>query len=655
MQKGGEAEPNNNTQNLIIEPFHHHNLVYQSQYSLIMSHARKFHEPGVGSRTGMQVAGDPYDLDAFFQAGRKALIGSHRSSIARSSISSIASRPSIANSKKSSITSARPSIISNVGGSSMLIEESSAPSPRSTLRKPVTRRQSTTYGTSSSFVYENEPQYDDDDYENRDPDATSTNINESKSTYLRSISSKRSKSVLSSPRSISDMSIESGSKSGFRSSIIRESTIEEDEEDVPIVSSSPMRPPPISETTYVSERSMQIQRSLSRLDTESPASVRMASEPPPMSSSPAALPLLSDVYDVEPEYVSDDVDSSSRRRSILSEKSSNVSVRISPVKPVKQKKAPKKRRKYLDDDDDDDDDDDGTYGAKKQIKTKTKIVDGVVIEKIPSSHHRKRAESQESEEGIRRGSRYRYKPLEYWRGERAKFGRLSLPKIREDADQSGSIGDSTIDADAFEDGVMAAPPPVAVLKEIIRIPRAEGEGTFSGLKLPKKKAVGEVKSTSRKASTPSAELDPTRPTRNVEDGWDKETETHAKVFDVFTESEIDKQIACTSDQLRPRMAVGCTFGFEKVFVVEDFMATGVLFLLVKGQKPLKNSKDNYYTFTVLEGCVEVQVHHSTFTIAPQGMFFVPRGNDYSIKNISKRVARLAFTQGKSIGGTTTSK
>jgi len=150
-------------------------------------------------------------------------------------------------------------------------------------------------------------------------------------------------------------------------------------------------------------------------------------------------------------------------------------------------------------------------------------------------------------------------------------------------------------------------------------------------------------------------LDPTRPTRNVEDGWDKETETHAKVFDVFTESEIDKQIACTSDQLRPRMAVGCTFGFEKVFVVEDFMATGVLFLLVKGQKPLKNSKDNYYTFTVLEGCVEVQVHHSTFTIAPQGMFFVPRGNDYSIKNISKRVARLAFTQGKSIGGTTTSK
>lgn len=608
-----------------------------------MSHARKFHEPGVGSRTGMQVAGDPYDLDAFFQAGRKALIGSHRSSIARSSISSIGSGPSIANSRRSTIVSARPSTISNVGGSSMLIEESTAPSPRTTLRKSITQRQSTTYGASSSFAYDHESQYGD---ENRDPDATAT----------KNISLSRSKIVLSSPRSVSDMSIESGPNSGYRSSIVHGSIIDQYEEyDVPIISSSPMRPPPISDTT---ERSMHIQRSRSRLETESPASVRIASEPP-MSSSPAAPPLLSDAYD-EPEDLSDYVvETSIPRKSVLSEKSSNVSVTRSPVNPAKQKtnnlsensgpikaakqkKAPKKRSKYLDVDDDDD----GTNGSRKQIKTKIKSVNGAVIEKIPSSHHRRIAGSEEPEEGIRRGSRYRYKPLEYWRGERARFGRLSLPKIGEDPDQSGSIGDSTIDADAFEDGMMAVPPPVAVLKEIIRVPRAEGEGTFSGLKLPKKKN-GDGKSTARKASTHPTALDPTQPTRNVEDGWDKDTETHAKVYDVFTESEIDKQIACTSDQLRPRMADGCTFGFEKVFVVEDFMATGVLFLLVDGQKPLKNSKDNYYTFTVLEGCVKVQIHHSTFTIAPQGMFFVPRGNDYSISNISKRVARLAFTQGKS--------
>ena len=38
-----------------------------------MAHARRFHEPGVGARTGMRVADGEMDLNAFFQAGRKAL------------------------------------------------------------------------------------------------------------------------------------------------------------------------------------------------------------------------------------------------------------------------------------------------------------------------------------------------------------------------------------------------------------------------------------------------------------------------------------------------------------------------------------------------------------------------------------------------------
>lgn len=54
------------------------------------------------------------------------------------------------------------------------------------------------------------------------------------------------------------------------------------------------------------------------------------------------------------------------------------------------------------------------------------------------------------------------------------------------------------------------------------------------------------------------------------------------------------EIACTSAQVRPRLAVNSTFGFEKVFVVDHAMATGVLFVLVDGQKPLKNSKENNY-------------------------------------------------------------
>lgn len=52
------------------------------------------------------------------------------------------------------------------------------------------------------------------------------------------------------------------------------------------------------------------------------------------------------------------------------------------------------------------------------------------------------------------------------------------------------------------------------------------------------------------------------------------------------------------------------------------------------------------TFTVLEGCIRAVVHETTFIVAPQGMLFVPRGNDYLIENISQRVARISFAQCK---------
>lgn len=53
-------------------------------------------------------------------------------------------------------------------------------------------------------------------------------------------------------------------------------------------------------------------------------------------------------------------------------------------------------------------------------------------------------------------------------------------------------------------------------------------------------------------------------------------------------------MACTSSQVRPRLAVNSTFGFEKMFVVDHNMASGVLFILVDGAKPTKSSKENNY-------------------------------------------------------------
>lgn len=180
----------------------------------------------------------------------------------------------------------------------------------------------------------------------------------------------------------------------------------------------------------------------------------------------------------------------------------------------------------------------GPVKKRKAIDDKEGLDHRKVVEKIHPSYHRQESvdDSQGQEEGLRRGSRYRYKPLEFWRGEKARFGRPSLPKVRDEED----VGDETIDGDAFEDHFAGSIPPVAVLKEIIRVPREEGEGTFSGMKIRKERAVEPVRKRPHlKESKRNSEPDPSLPTRHAESGWDNSTEMKASVWNAEDEKEIE--------------------------------------------------------------------------------------------------------------------
>ena len=159
-----------------------------------------------------------------------------------------------------------------------------------------------------------------------------------------------------------------------------------------------------------------------------------------------------------------------------------------------------------------------------------------VVERVPSSVQRgERGSSVDTDTGLRRSARYRYGPLEYWRGERAVFGRASLQAVREDDDE--------IDGDEFERAPQKSygAPPVPVLKELIRIPRAEDEGTFSGMKRTKKSTMSRgpaKRAKNAEAGGDDEYMDPEAATRHPEDGWDAETDQMGEVWD----AEIGKQI-----------------------------------------------------------------------------------------------------------------
>lgn len=291
--------------------------------------------------------------------------------------------------------------------------------------------------------------------------------------------------------------------------------------------------------------------------------------------------------------------------------------------------------------------------SKTSSSTKRKPAAGEIVEKV---RPQPRVATVYDENGVRRSTRQRFAPLEYWRGERIRYGRPSLPSGSTAEDLRGRPGE-----DEFEDDpsmmLVRKRVPVLDIKEVIRVPRAPGEGTFAGTTRPRTTASRrkvDRKSEERPARTASrtpdadepweVQLDPTADTFHVEDGWDAKTVESGLVIDDEDDTEILTSIVRTKASIRPMAAANQQFRFEKLFNCGGLMATGVLQLPPGTRKPTKPSKDNSFVFCVLQGALRATVHRKTFVVGPEGIFQVPAGNTYSLENICERDVKLFFAQ-----------
>lgn len=212
-------------------------------------------------------------------------------------------------------------------------------------------------------------------------------------------------------------------------------------------------------------------------------------------------------------------------------------------------------------------------------------------------------------EGVRRGRRHRYKPLEWWRQEKVVYGRR-------------------------ESGVTLVPQ----IKEIIRIPKEPPKPLGQA---GKKGRAGSVRAKTRELKTPVPS--------NPEEGWDEKTLADGVVLDFLTREPVKRRIIQTARMFEPRSAANSNWFFQKIFGEGDFIAAGEMRIPPRGEKPSKSSKDNAYVFYVVEGAVSVVIHESTYIVSSGGMFLVPRGNTYCIHNICQRDAKLFFTQARHVG------
>ncbi|KAI0397117.1 hypothetical protein F5Y17DRAFT_416272 [Xylariaceae sp. FL0594] len=111
------------------------------------------------------------------------------------------------------------------------------------------------------------------------------------------------------------------------------------------------------------------------------------------------------------------------------------------------------------------------------------------------------------------------------------------------------------------------------------------------------------------------------------------------------EVEIDRvDLAISENAIQLRDIKGATFKFAKTLTM-PFFGSGIVELPPGAEKKTKNSRKMQLAFFVHAGNVRATVGKSEFGIAKGGMFFVPRGNPYSIRNETDRTARLFFAQG----------
>ncbi|KAI8684567.1 hypothetical protein NCS57_00123100 [Fusarium keratoplasticum] len=212
-----------------------------------------------------------------------------------------------------------------------------------------------------------------------------------------------------------------------------------------------------------------------------------------------------------------------------------------------------------------------------------------------------------------RSGRHSFKPLDWWRGDKV---------VQEEEEFDGVTG-----RDKFV---------LTTIKEVIRKPQEEA---------PVKKARGRAKGRPKRA--PEVELEDWELNPGVVNGevilWEPEHELHPPADDEPVEVMEDR-VAIAGNAIQTKDIHDTTFRFAKTLTT-PFIGAGIVDLPPGSDKRPKNSRKMHMVFFLHSGKVLVTVNEASFRLSAGGMWFVPRGNYYSITNDYDKPARIFFSQG----------
>ncbi|KAK5635247.1 hypothetical protein RRF57_010959 [Xylaria bambusicola] len=222
-----------------------------------------------------------------------------------------------------------------------------------------------------------------------------------------------------------------------------------------------------------------------------------------------------------------------------------------------------------------------------------------------------------------RSGRASFKPLEWWKGDHVEY----------DEDQENLFEDSG--KRHFK---------MRSVKGVVRAEESEEPGTrrrgrpATGRKPGRRPSVVVEEEVERD----DWEFDPGRVAGEVL-LWQPEHELEPPEDDDQVEIDVE-ELAISEHAIQLKDIKDATFKFAKTLTL-PFFGAGVVDLPPGAEKRTKNTRMRHMVFFVHTGNVKVTIAQTEFGIAKGGMFFVPRGNTYSIVNETDRPARIFFAQG----------
>ncbi|KAF6834969.1 cupin domain protein [Colletotrichum plurivorum] len=233
-----------------------------------------------------------------------------------------------------------------------------------------------------------------------------------------------------------------------------------------------------------------------------------------------------------------------------------------------------------------------------------------------------------------RSGRQSYKPLAFWKNEHVTY----------DDEETFEVG-------AKERILLPS------IKEVIRIEDEEKEARASKARGRRTTTKGSKSRRRQVESEDEEEPEPWEQDPGSIEGeivvWQPEHEFNPPAINEQVEIDEDR-IAVSASAIQTRDIRDATFRFAKTLSL-PFFGSGVVDLPPGAEKRPKNSRKMQMVFFVFQGKVLVTVHETQFRIGAGGMWFVPRGNYYSIHNDYEQPARIFFAQGcevsSSVSGT----